>query len=178
MESGDEEALRAVAKSLTDVERSLNMKLNRFVAMAALAMLAIGAMGIVTARTFAQTTTQPAAQDQVCADQDNDADVADEGPDTDDSDVQCGAQDENDADDDAEDVDADQDQDAAALGSPLITAEEAQATAESHLNAGTASEVELDNEGGQLVYSVEINGTDVKIDALTGAVLSVANAED
>jgi uncharacterized membrane protein YkoI len=38
--------------------------------------------------------------------------------------------------------------------------------------------VELDDENGQLVYSVEIGSSDVKVDAMTGTVLGVETGED
>jgi uncharacterized membrane protein YkoI len=154
------------------------MKINRFVALAVLALLVVGAMGFVTVRSLARTTNSPTAQDQACVDEQDDdsADMQTEGPDTDNQDVQCGDQNETDA--EAEDANGDAEQETAPSGTPVITAEEAQATAEAYLNAGTASQVELDNENGQLVYSVEINGTDVTVDALTGAVLGTESAED
>jgi len=41
-------------------------------------------------------------------------------------------------------------------GTPAITADQAKAAAEAHLNAGAATRVQLDDENGKLVYSVEI----------------------
>ncbi|MCB0025738.1 MAG: PepSY domain-containing protein, partial [Caldilinea sp.] len=61
---------------------------------------------------------------------------------------------------------------------PAITADQARATAEAQLNAGAASKVELDDENGQLVYSVEIGGVDVKVDAMTGVVVTVESGQD
>ncbi len=154
------------------------MKLNRFVAMAALTLLVVGAMGVVTVRTFAQSPTPPATQGQVPAAQDDEADAATQGPDTDTQDVQEGPQNGPDTGTDAEAEGSSDGQDAAPLGTPAITADVAQATAEKYLNAGTASQVELDDENGQLVYSVEINGTDVKVDAMTGSVLGAESGAD
>jgi uncharacterized membrane protein YkoI len=154
------------------------MKINRFVALAALALLVVGAMGFVTVRSFAQTPNPPVAGDQACANQQDDDSAAlqDAGPDMDDQEVQCG--DQNEADGEAEDVNAGAEQETALSETPSITAEEAQTTAEAYLNAGTASQVELDDQNGQLVYSVEINGTDVTVDAITGAVLGAESTED
>lgn len=71
--------------------------------------------------------------------------------------------------------------DEAAALAPLatITADEASAAAQAEV-PGDVQEVELDNENGSLVYSVEIGGQDVKVDAGTGAVLHIEadGAED
>jgi uncharacterized membrane protein YkoI len=183
------------------------MKLNRFVALAAIALLVVGAMGAIGARAFAQTHAAPAAQAQDCAaDQTDDTTEAQgAGPDMDNVDLQCGDQsapdkqeamsgadthtveeqvgDQNTSDMGAEAADGAEvnradGQDAAPSGTPAITAEAAQKTAEAYLNAGTATKVELDDENGKLVYSVEFNGTDVKVDAMTGAVLKVETGQD
>lgn len=155
------------------------MKINRFVAWAALALLVVGAMGFVSVRSLAQTTNPPVTQDQACAAQQADDDsiaAQTTGPDMDDLEVQCG--DQNESDGEAEEASEGSEPEAAPAGTPSITAEEAQAAAEAYLNAGTASQVELDDQNGQLVYSVEINGTDVTVDALTGAVLGTESGED
>jgi uncharacterized membrane protein YkoI len=155
------------------------MKINRFVALAALALLVVGAMGFVTMRSFAQTTNPPTTQDQACAAEQADDDSAEAqtaGPDTDDLEVQCG--DQNESDGEAEEANEGSEQEAAPAGTPSITAEEAQVAAEAYLNAGAASQVELDDQNGQLVYSVEINGTDVTVDAMTGNILGTESAED
>ena len=53
----------------------------------------------------------------------------------------------------------------------MITAQEAQATVETETD-GTVVKVELDNENGVLVYSVELeDGSDVKVDAGDGTIL-------
>jgi uncharacterized membrane protein YkoI len=172
------------------------MKINRFVALAAIVLLVVGAMGAVAARSFAQTP-HPAAQVQateapdegktVAADTDDveeqvgDQNTADtEAPDDEDTvaadtdDVEEQVGDQNEADTET----GDNEQDAVPAGTPAITAEQAQATAEAYLNAGTATQVELDDENGQLVYSVEIGGTDVKVDAMTGTVLGTETGQD
>jgi len=231
------------------------MKINRFVALAVIALLVGGTMGAVTYRAYAHGTSAPAAQSQDCSrDQADGTELQSAGPDTDNVELQCGDQsgvdtaetivaadtdnvnveeqvgdqsvvdtaetivaadtdnvnveeqvgDQNAADteDGAEVVSPDTDnveeqvgdqntpdtgeeteiageQDAAPTGTPAITAEAAQQTAEAYLNAGTATQVELDDEDGVLVYSVEFaNGTDVKVDAMTGAVLGVETGQD
>lgn len=71
--------------------------------------------------------------------------------------------------------------DEAAALAPLakISADEAAAAAQAEV-PGDVGKVELDNENGSLVYSVDIAGQDVKVDAGTGAVLQVESdqAED
>ncbi len=157
------------------------MKLNRFVALAAIALLIVAAMGAFTLRSHAQnsspTDTAVRAQDDPCAGQDQDdeaLEAEDNGPDTDNVELECGNQDE--ANDGAEADEAEEND--APLGTPAITADTAQKTAEAYLNAGSASQVELDDENGQLVYSVEIGSSDVKVDAMTGTVLGVEADED
>jgi uncharacterized membrane protein YkoI len=174
------------------------MKINRFVALAAIALLVVGAMGVVAARSFAQTpsptthvqaTAAPGGEEAVGADTDNveeqvgDQNQADAGnveeqvgdqnqADTDNVEEQVGDQSQ------ADTGTGDNGQDAVPSGTPAITAEQARATAEAYLNAGTATQVEVDDENGQLVYSVEIGGTDVKVDAMTGAVLGTETGQD
>jgi uncharacterized membrane protein YkoI len=63
-------------------------------------------------------------------------------------------------------------------GTPAITAADAQQAAEAFLNSGTAMQVTLDDENGQLVYSVRIGETDVKVDAMTGAVIGADSTGD
>jgi uncharacterized membrane protein YkoI len=142
------------------------MKRSRFFALAAIALLVVGAIGATGARTFAQTrTTVPAVQ-------------ATSTPDSDD--VQEGDQTGVDDESGKEEVqDAGDARDAAPTGTPAISAEAAWQAAEAHLNAGAATKVELDDENGKLVYSVEFNdGTDVKVDAETGEVLGVEAGQD
>jgi len=151
------------------------MKINRFVALAAIALLVVGTMGAVAYRAYAHGTSAPAAQSQDCANQDDDT-IQNAGPDTDNVDLQCGDQNAADIGEEAESADG---QESAPTGTPAITAEAAQQTAEAYLNAGTAIKVELDDENSALVYSVEFaNGTDVKVDAMTGAVLGVETGQD
>ncbi len=70
-------------------------------------------------------------------------------------------------------------QDVAATAAPAIGAPAARQTAEAYLSAGAATKVELDDEDGQLVYSIEIGASEVKVDAMTGAILRVeGNSND
>lgn len=172
------------------------MPINTILATTAAAILLFGPAGGQMIRQVTQTpmaTTQPAVSQQTpaqpsadCANQSDDAaDVEDavaEGAavDTDTEELQCGDQNAPDgaeADTESEAAESDQN-DAAPNATPAITADQAKATAEAHLSAGAASKVELDDENGQLVYSVEIGSADVKIDAMTGAVITVENDQD
>ena len=54
------------------------MKINKFITMAAIALMAVGAMGFITTQTHAQSIATPAAQIQNTAAPDNEqADVPD-----------------------------------------------------------------------------------------------------
>lgn len=64
-------------------------------------------------------------------------------------------------------------------GQASISADEAKAAAEAANPGAKAAKVELDNENGYLVYSVELdNGLDVKIDAGDATVLHTEQADD
>ena len=166
------------------------MKINRFLALAAIALLVVAVMGFVSMRASAQGH-DPVAPAGAGVEDDDTAEAAETGPDVDDVEEQSGQQ--NEANDEAEDLDngqveneADDVSEAgveggvedAPSGTPSITAEAAQQAAEAYLNAGTATQVELDDENGTLVYSVEIGSSDVMVDAMTGAVLGVESGED
>lgn len=86
------------------------MKINRFVALAALALLVVGAMGFASTRSYAQSgqPPAPASQAQDCSgQQDDDAmEATQTGPDTDSVDLQCGEQVEDGQPDGAEGAEA------------------------------------------------------------------------
>ena len=204
------------------------MKLNRSVALAIIALLAIGAMGLISTRSLAkdstaQTTqvapsspdagaTQPedpaigpdtdTVEEQVgeqVEDGQPDAAESTEGPDTSAVEEQVGNQVEDGQPDaaeasGAEDAGPDQqtpsytgsipvdqaandglseaDESAALAGQATISSEQAQAAALAANPGVLVVKVELDNENGTLVYSVELsNGSDVKVDAGNGAIL-------
>lgn len=175
------------------------MKINRFVALAVIGLLVVGAMGALTYRAYAHGHSVPSAQTQDCANQDDDSAEV-QGADTDTVELECG--DQNDADDenvvdapDSDDVEeqvggqdaaetgaeteeAADSQESAPTGTPAITAEAAQAAALA-AHPGTVIQTELDDEDEQLVYSVEFEGdVDVKVDAMTGEVLGVETGQD
>ncbi|MFC1924571.1 PepSY domain-containing protein [Chloroflexota bacterium] len=61
----------------------------------------------------------------------------------------------------------------------MITADDAVTAAESAYHGAVATQVELDNENGAVVYSVELdNGVDVKVDAGNGGILRVSQDDD
>ena len=183
------------------------MKINRFIALAAIALLAIGAMGAISARAFAQGST-PMAQTSDCSAQDDDAtEATNTGPDTDNIEEQCGEQVEDGQPDDAEESEAAGEADsgvqepayagsvsvdktqtenlseadeAAALQSQAdIIAADAEAAALAANPGASVIKTELDNENGALVYSVELsNGADMKVDAGNGAVLFTDSGAD
>ena len=83
------------------------MKINRFVALAAIALLIVGGMGTVATHSLAASKTSAPAQSQDCAQQDDDsADAAQAAgaEDTDDIEEQCGDQNEADGPEGAEEA--------------------------------------------------------------------------
>jgi len=149
------------------------MRINRIVGLAAIALLVVGAMGVIATRSLAQGHA-PVEQAQPCDEQDNGTDVQGTGTEGDDVDQQCGDQNAPDA---GQEVGAGEQgpsgdgQESAPTGTPAITAEQAQ-TAALAVHSGTVLKTELDDENGNLVYGVQFEGdVVVKVDAMTGAVL-------
>lgn len=166
----------------------------------ALVAIAFSAVTLTSRMTSAQSpdSTQGSA---VCAAENEADDAAEtEGGEADADNVQDECGDQSEADGGGEDGDNTQDPqlngsiavdesqfdglgeaDEAAALAPLakISTDEAVAAATAEV-PGDAGKVELDNENGSLVYSVEIGGQDVKVDAGTGVVLQVESdqAED
>ena len=68
------------------------MKINRFVALAVLALLVVGTMGAVTYRASAHGTSAPVAQTQNCSLDQADGTEVTSATDTDTVDLQCGDQ--------------------------------------------------------------------------------------
>ena len=164
------------------------MKINRFVALSLIALLVVGAMGAISYRVFARSgaihssqtvlTTQDCSQDQA------DGTESHAATDTDNVDLQCGDQNALDvkeatgaqeATDEGESKDG---AEAAPTGTPAISADQAR-TAALAVHPGTVSKTELDDENGQLVYSVQFSdSTDVKVDAMTGQVVTTETEGD
>ncbi len=149
------------------------MKINKIVTLAAIALLLVGAMGAISTKAFAQTSTPPAqTQQQNTSPSDQAGTEVKNAADTDNVNEQVGDQSGPDTEQGGPEGKSSDGKDEAPVGTPAITAQAAQQAAEAYLNAGTASQVQLDDENGKLVYSVQFpNGTDVKVDAMTGSVL-------
>jgi hypothetical protein len=124
------------------------MKINKTIAIAVLLFgLLIGGLvggGIIFSQNMPDVNAAPPAQEP-SGDEANEADEADE------------------ADETEETVSPDQ---------AAITADEAKAAAEAAYPGAKAREVELENEGGQIAYEVELdNGIEVLVDPADGSVL-------
>jgi uncharacterized membrane protein YkoI len=154
-------------------QRRNTMKINRFIALALIALLVVGAMGILSYRTIAKTNTVPAPQD-CSAETENEG--AGEVEDADGVENECGDQSEQDDQTEGEANDANG---AKLQGQAAITAEEAEAAVLAKYPGARVLESELENEGGTLLYSFELdNGTEVEVDASDGTILSTTGEED
>ncbi len=156
------------------------MKINRFIVLAVIALLVVGAMGFVTARGLAFVSASLQKQAQVTEapdtdnieEQDGDQNEAENGPEVEDRDQAGESQDQEN-----EGPDGDPDQ-AALQPQARITAEQAQQAALAANPGATVLETELDNETGALIYSVELdNGQSVEVDAGTGQILKTEPAD-
>ena len=150
------------------------MKINRWIALALIALLLISAMGFVSYRVFASVNGARAFQDCSTADtQENEANEASETEDADTKECdQAGEAEEGDG-NEATEVGGQDASDEVAPASTGITAQQAQAIVEA-ANPGAATlNVEFDRESGKEIWEVELdNGLDVKVDATTGEILS------
>jgi uncharacterized membrane protein YkoI len=176
------------------------MKVSRLLGLALVAMLVFGSIVAGTSRALAQSGPTPQPQAQGCDVEDNDAAEAPEAnaPDTDD--VQCGEQ--GGVEDGSPEADSAQeqspsytgslladeakyegmseaDESAALAGQASISEADARSAALSASPGATVAKVELDNENGAIVYSVELSdGSDVKVDAGNAAVLFTDSGGD
>ena len=152
------------------------MKINRFIALAAIALLVVGTMGFLSYQALAQTDSTPAVSD--CGpetEEDDAAEAAETGPDADDIQEECG----NQVEDETDDADGPEDDDAVPAGKAAITPEEAEAAALAEFPGATVVEVELEDEGGVLAYSVEFDdGTEVVVDANDGSFITTEVDDD
>ncbi len=154
------------------------MKINRFVALALIALLVVGAMGAISYKVFAQGdvlhNVRTALQAPDCGQDETNDTEEQSGNDTDNIEEQCG--DQNAPDEQA--AESKEDTETAPVGTPAITADQAQ-TAALVVHPGTVHAVELDDENGKLVYGVEFEGgVDVKVDAMTGEVVGTETGQD
>lgn len=152
------------------------------VALVVAALLVVGGLGGATVGSFMQTSAPHIAQAQVSATTDppeaqgQEAEELTTAADT--ANVQVQEGDRSGPDDGVAVQEADDGQDSAPTGTPAISADVAKQAAETYLNAGTATRVELEEENGRLVYGVEIGSADVKVDAMSGAVIRTENGAD
>jgi uncharacterized membrane protein YkoI len=152
------------------------------VALVVAGLLVVGGLGGAAVTPMARTSVPHVSQVQLAVvketvtAQSTDVKELTDTADTDDVEVQEG--DQSGPDNGADVEEASDGQDAAVTGTPAISADAARQAAETYLNAGSATKVELDDENGKLVYSVEIGSTDVKVDATTGSVITAESGED
>jgi uncharacterized membrane protein YkoI len=157
------------------------MKTNHVVGLAAGVLLVlggIGAMGANGSRVFAQAPVPGATQ--AAATTGTEKEALTTTPDTDQVDTQVdeqkgstsGPELANETNETGEVAGKDA-QDAAPTGTPAITADAALKAAQAYLGATATGKATLDDENGTLVYSVGINGQDVKVNVMTGLVLTV-----
>ena len=83
------------------------MKINRFVAMAAIALLVVGAMGAISLKVFAQGSHFPVTQPDACAQDEADGAEVASAEDTDNVELECGDQNEADGQESVDAADTD-----------------------------------------------------------------------
>jgi uncharacterized membrane protein YkoI len=155
------------------------MKIKRLMGMGTIALLAIGTMGFVSMRVYAQVVDPPAPRTQASQVVGNGQVVgADTGQDQEQVDVQNGPDIPAESGKESSEIVSQEGQDAVPSGTPSISADAAVKIAQTHLNSAAAGKATLDDENGKLVYSVDLNGSDVKVDAVTGAVLGVDQSSE
>jgi len=157
------------------------MKISRLIALAVIALLVVGAMGIVTARGMAVKAASHAQQAQSTAAPDTD-NVDEQVGNQDNTDTGAGVQDESQApggqEGDKESSGSETDQ-PVPQGQAKITPEQANQAALAANPGGTILKTDLDDENGALVYTVEFTGgLEVKVDAMTGTVLKTESGQD
>lgn len=153
------------------------MKISKFIALAAIALMAIGAMGFISTRAHAQGANSSAPQVQVTQAPDKETAT---GTDTDQVQEQVGDQTGSDTavdtGNETSEVAGKDGQDAVPTGTAAISADAAVKAAQTYMKSTSTGKATLDDENGKLVYSVDLNGSDVKVDAMTGIVLGVDQA--
>jgi hypothetical protein len=139
------------------------MKLNRFVALALIAVIAVATMSFFSIRALAQTP-DPATPAQDCANENDDADESEgDGEDLDNVEEECGPQDEagGEANEAEEAEDAAEGPDVAITGTEL---DQASAAALAYVGEGQVTGTEMGDEEGY--YEIEVtldNGSQVDV---------------
>lgn len=166
------------------------MKRTKFIALIAMAVLIFGAMSAFTIHSVTGGQTANLAQVQTCDQQDEDSAAVANATDADQVDLQCGDQtaDEsagqaaNEKGEQPEGANTSEDEtaeSAALQGQASISAAQAEAAVLAQNPGVTVQKTSLDQENGNVVYSVELsNGQDVKVDAASGQILGLDSAQD
>ncbi len=139
------------------------------------AVLALAGAGVTLASRLTAAGGSDPAQTCDAQDQNDDAEAANPGPDTDNIDEQCGPQDQaedEDGADEAKVASGQIDDGADLLPQASITLDQAIAAAQTAAS-GDVGEIDLEHYQGKLVFNVEVGKADVKVDAATGAVLGM-----
>lgn len=139
------------------------MKIKKWIALALIALLVVGAMGFISYRVLASSNL---FQSQNCPNtEENEANETTEAQHVDSN--ECG----NDANEAQESNGADQ-SDETAPSTTAISAAEAQTIAEAAYPGAATLAVEFDREWGKDIWEVELdNALDVQVDASTGEIL-------
>lgn len=158
------------------------MKNKRFIAVAAIAILMIGAMSAFTPHSIKAANSAGATQVQTCDQQDDDSAEVPGAEDSDTVELQCGDQTEDSGADEEEAVSSPEmetAESATLLSKAAISSVEAETIALSANPGATVQNTELDDENGAVVYSVELSsGADVKVDAANGSILTIDSDMD
>ena len=156
------------------------MKINRFIALTIIALLVVGAMGVISFKVLARPVAAPEIQTQPCDQPENDSAEVQDPSDTDDNEGQCGDEEESEADDDDDMADSAEANKAEeqAPAQTRVTAEQAKSIAELANPGATALAVEFEREGGRGIWEVELdNGLEVEIDANSGVILGAESVD-
>ena len=155
------------------------MKINRWIALALIAVLVVGAMGFVSYRVLASTNLFQTQDCPTDVEEYEKGEIAEaEEADAD----ECG----NETEDESGNGDANEEQESGEqdLSDEIIpttsgiSSEEAQAIAESAYPGASTLNVEFDREWGREIWEVELdNGLDVQVDANTGEILSTGQRD-
>jgi uncharacterized membrane protein YkoI len=149
------------------------MKFNRWVALALIAVLGVGAMGFVSYRVFASTNL---FQMQDCA-PDTEENEAGETAKTEDADAgECESESEDES--TSPETNEANESDETAPSTTGITADQAKGIVEAAYAGASARNVEFEREWGKEIWEVELdNGSEVMVDAATGEILGTETGE-